>query len=127
MIEANRQLKDYEKIGGKPRLVTPVKIRRPRLVGLAAAPGFAHGRAHVVGTFLSAVDRNQRARDRQAELKRLDEALSRSRSELDTLKARMAPLMAAADLEIFDGHRLILEDPDFVEPDPRHDRRRLRG
>jgi phosphotransferase system, enzyme I, PtsP len=114
MIEANRQLKDYEKIGGKPRLATPVKMRRPRLVGLGAAPGFAHGRAHVVGTFLSTVDRNQRARDRQAELKRLDEALARSRSELETLKARMAPLMAAADLEIFDGHRLILEDPDFV-------------
>ncbi len=115
MIEANRQLKDYEKIGGKPRLVAPVKIRRPRLVGLAAAPGFAHGAAHVVGTFLSAVDRNQRARDRSAELKRLDEALSRSAAELGVLKARMAPLMADTDLEIFDGHRLILEDPEFIE------------
>ena len=115
MIEANRQLKDYEKIGGKPRLKAPVKIRRPRLVGLAAAPGFAHGRAHVVGTFLSTVDRNQRSRDHQAELKRLDEALARSRTELETLKARMAPLMAEADLEIFDGHRLILEDPEFVD------------
>jgi phosphotransferase system, enzyme I, PtsP len=115
MIEANRQLKDYEKIGGKPRLAAPQKIRRPRLVGLAAAPGFAHGRAHVVGTFLSTVDRNQRARDRQVELKRLEEALSRSRAELAALKARMTPLMAEADLEIFDGHRLILEDPEFID------------
>ena len=43
MIEANRQLKDYEKVGGKTRLAAPVKIRRPRLVGLAAAPDSAMG------------------------------------------------------------------------------------
>lgn len=114
MIEANRQLKDYEKIGGKTRRAAPTKIRRPRLVGLPAAPGFARGEAHVVGTFLSTIDRNQRARDVKAELKRLEEALTRSRAELTALKARMAPLMPEADLKIFDGHRLILEDEEFI-------------
>ena len=82
MIEANRQLKDYEKVGGKTRLTTPLQIRRPRLVGLPASPGFALGQAHVVGTFLSTIDRNQRARDVKAEQKRIEEALDRSRSEL---------------------------------------------
>ncbi len=114
MIEANRQLKDYEKVGGKTRLATPVKMRRPRLIGLPAAPGFARGEAHVVGTFLSTIDRNQRVRDVKAELKRLDEALTRSRTELSALKARMAPLMPEGDLKIFDGHRLILEDEEFI-------------
>jgi|YelNatPaOPRAMG01_1025707.scaffolds.fasta_scaffold01488_26 phosphotransferase system enzyme I (PtsP) len=114
MIEANRQLKDYEKVGGKTRLAAPTKIRRPRLVGLPAAPGFARGQAHVVGTFLSTIDRNQRARDVKAELRRLEEALTRSRAELTALKARMAPLMPEADLKIFDGHRLILEDEEFI-------------
>jgi phosphotransferase system, enzyme I, PtsP len=114
MVEANRQLKDYEKVGGKTRVAAPVKIRRPRLVGLPAAPGFAQGIAHVVGMFLSTVDRNQRARDSKAELKRLEEALVRSRSELGVLKNRMAPLMPESDLEIFDGHRLILEDEEFL-------------
>ena len=114
MIEANRQLKDYEKVGGKARMKPPQKIRRPRLVGLPAAPGFAQGLAHVVGTFLSTIDRNQRARDTKAERKRLDEALERSRAELEVLKARMAPLMPEQDLKIFDGHRLILEDDEFV-------------
>jgi phosphotransferase system, enzyme I, PtsP len=114
MIEANRQLKDYEKVGGKARMKPPQKIRRPRLVGLPAAPGFAQGVAHVVGTFLSTIDRNQRARDTKAERKRLDEALERSRAELEVLKARMAPLMPEQDLKIFDGHRLILEDDEFV-------------
>ena len=61
MIEANRQLKDYEKVGGKTRVAAPVKIRRPRLVGLPAAPGFAIGGAHVVGTFMSTIDRNLRS------------------------------------------------------------------
>ncbi len=114
MIEATRQLKDYEKVGGKTRLAEPVKIRRPRLVGLPASPGFAHGMAHVVGTFLSSIDRNQRARDVKAELKRLDDALARSASELAALRARMEPLMPEADLRIFDAHRLILEDEEFT-------------
>jgi phosphotransferase system, enzyme I, PtsP len=114
MIEANRQLKGYEKVGGKTRIAAPVKIRRPRLVGLPAAPGFARGFAHIVGTFLSSIDRNLRTRDVKAELRRLEQALERSRSELDALKARMAPLMPEADLKIFDGHRLILEDEEFI-------------
>src|SRR6202051_3705474 len=92
MIEANRQLKGYEKVGGATRLAAPVKIRRPRLVGLAAAPGFARGVAHVVGTFLSSIDRNLRVRDPKAEPKRLEEALTRSRGELAALKGRMEPL-----------------------------------
>jgi phosphotransferase system, enzyme I, PtsP len=115
MIEANRQLKDYEKVGGKTRLAEPVKIRRPRLVGLAASPGFAHGIAHVVGAFLTTIDRNQRARDAKAELKRLDDALERAKSELSALRTRMEPLMPEADLRIFDAHRLILEDEEFIE------------
>jgi phosphotransferase system, enzyme I, PtsP len=114
MIEANRQLKDYEKVGGKTRVKTPTKVRRPRLVGLPAAPGFAQGIAHVVGTFLSTIDRNQRTRDIKAELKRIDDAVERSRVELVALKARMEPLMPEADLQIFDGHRLILEDDEFI-------------
>ncbi|MGO9601957.1 MAG: phosphoenolpyruvate--protein phosphotransferase [Candidatus Binataceae bacterium] len=115
MIEANRQLKDYEKVGGKTRVKAPTKIRRPRLVGLPAAPGFAQGGAHLVGTFLSSIERNQRVRDIKAEQKRLEDALERSRAELVALKVRMEPMMPEADLQIFDGHRLILEDEEFVK------------
>src|SRR3984893_9066756 len=114
MIEANRQLKGYEKIGGETRVAAPVKVRRPRLVGLAAAPGFGHGIAHVVGTFLSTIDRNLRARDVRGEHKRLEEALTRSLSELDAVKRRMAPLMPESELKIFDAHKMILEDDEFV-------------
>jgi phosphotransferase system enzyme I (PtsI) len=44
----------------------------------------------------------------------LEQALVRSRGELSALKFRMAPLMPEADLKIFDGHRLILEDEEFI-------------
>ncbi|MGH7905235.1 MAG: phosphoenolpyruvate--protein phosphotransferase, partial [Candidatus Binataceae bacterium] len=37
-----------------------------------------------------------------------------SRSELVALRARMTPLMPEDDLRIFDGHRLILEDEEFI-------------
>jgi phosphotransferase system enzyme I (PtsP) len=114
MIEANRQLKGYEKVGGATRIAAPVKMRRPRLVGLAASPGFARGVGHIVGTFLSSIDRNLRTRDAKAETKRLEEALVRSRAELAALKIRMEPLMPEGELKIFDGHRLILEDEEFV-------------
>ena len=44
MIEANRQLKDYEKVGGKARLKPPIKVRRPRLVGLPRGARLRAGR-----------------------------------------------------------------------------------
>ena len=114
MIEANRQLKGYEKIGGETRVKAPVKVRRPRLVGLAAAPGFGHGVAHVVGTFLSTIDRNLKTRDIRAEHKRLEEALARSLAELDAVRHRMTPLMPESELKIFDAHKMILQDDEFV-------------
>jgi len=116
MIEANRQLKGYEKVGGETRVAAPVKVRRPRLVGLAAAPGFARGVAHVVGTFLSTIDRNLRSSDLKGELKRLEEAAARSRNELSAVKSRMATLMAESELKIFDAHRMILDDEEFLGP-----------
>jgi phosphotransferase system enzyme I (PtsP) len=114
MIEANRQLKGYEKVGGRTRIAQPIKVRRPRLVGLPAAPGFARGAAHVVGAYLSSIDRNLRGRDAKLEAHRLEEALVRSRGELAALRTRMAPMMPEADLKIFDAHRLILEDEEFI-------------
>src|ERR1700683_5032196 len=126
MIEANRQLKDFEKVGGKPRHAAPAKIRRPRLAGLSASPGFAQGNAHVVGTFLSSVDRHQKSRDPKVESKRFEAALARSLAELATLRIRMQPLMPESDLKIFDGHRMILEDEECVRPPhPRHYRQRF--
>ena len=122
MIEANRQLKGYEKIGGETRVAAPVKVRRPRLVGLAAAPGFGHGVAHVVGTFLSTIDRNLRARDIRGEHKRLEEALVRSLAELDAVRHRMTPLMPESELKIFDAHKHDPTGRRIRRPHPRHRR-----
>jgi phosphotransferase system enzyme I (PtsP) len=114
MIEANRQLKNFEKVGGKTRVVTPVRIRRPRLMGLAASPGFGHGCAHLTKATYNHVDRALRASAPMAELKRFDEAVMRARAELARLKRLMVPLMPEAELRIFDSHRLVLEDDEFI-------------
>jgi phosphotransferase system enzyme I (PtsP) len=114
MIEANRELKNFEKVGGKTRRVVPPKIRRPRLVGLAASPGFGQGCAHVVGGSHDNVDRALRTATPMAELKRLEDAVAHARAELDRLKSLMAPLIPRAELRIFDSHRLLLEDEEFI-------------
>ena len=79
MIEANRQLKDYEKVGGKTRLAAPMKIRRPRLVGLSAAARI-RTRRRARGRHLSHHHRSSievRA-IRKLEARRLEEALARA-------------------------------------------------
>ena len=126
MIEANRQLKDYEKVGGKTRVAAPAKIRRPRLVGLSASPGFAQGDAHVVGTFLSSVDRHQNSRDPKVESKRFEEALARSLAELaradsdGTADARVGPQDFRRPSHDPRGRRV-------RRPHPRHHYQRLHG
>ncbi len=114
MIEANLQLKQFEKVGGKARRVTAPRIRRPRLVGLPASPGFGQGRAHIIGATQDNISRTQRTTAISAELARFEQAVERSRAELESLKRLMAPLMAEAELRIFDSHRLVLEDEEFL-------------
>ena len=127
MIEANRQLKGYEKIGGETRVKAPVKVRRPRLVGLAAAPGFGHGVAHVVGTFLSTIDRNLRARDIRVEHKRLEEALVAL--ALRTRRGAASDGAADAGVRAQDFRRPQNDSAGrrVRRPHPRHRRHRLRG
>ena len=52
--------------------------------------------------------------DPKAEGKRIEDALSRSVSELATLRARMQPRLPESELRIFDGQRMVLEDKEFV-------------
>jgi signal transduction protein with GAF and PtsI domain len=52
--------------------------------------------------------------DPNAEGKRLEDALSRSLSELAALRARMEPLLSESELSVFDGQRMILTDEEFV-------------
>ena len=54
------------------------------------------------------------SRDPTAEVKRLEDALSRSLNELAASRARMEPLISEPDLKFFDGQRMILEDEEFV-------------
>lgn len=52
--------------------------------------------------------------DQKVEAKLLEVALSRSLSELATLRARMEAIMSESDLRVLDGRRMILEHEEFV-------------
>src|SRR5260370_20699420 len=58
--------------------------------------------------------REQKSRTPRAEGRRFEYAFTGSLPELATLRARMEPLMPESDLKIFDGHRMILEDEEFI-------------
>jgi phosphoenolpyruvate-protein phosphotransferase (PTS system enzyme I) len=52
--------------------------------------------------------------DPKVEAKLLEDALSRSLSDLAALRARMEPTMSESYLRVFEGRRMILEDEEFV-------------
>ncbi len=115
MIEANRQLKDYEKVGGKTRIKAP-RQNPPPAPGRTARRARLRPRRRATWSALSsapsiAISARATSRPSASALKRRWTARAPSSS---VLKARMAPLMPEHDLKIFDGHRLILEDDEFV-------------
>lgn len=57
-----------------------------------------------------------RAGDVEPELRALDEAVARSRTELDDLVARATVRLGAGEAGVFDAHLAILEDPAFQDP-----------
>ena len=105
MIEANRQLKDYEKIGGETRVNAPVKTAPPAPGRIwRRRPASATAVAHVVGTFLSTIDRNLRTRDIRRPSTSASKRRSCARSPNSTRsRHRMASLMPESELKIFDG------------------------
>ncbi len=85
---------------------------RALLHGLAAAPGWAVGRAR----FLDRVDLEvprYRAADPAAEWARYEAAAARARADLETLAARMQTELGEAQARIFQAHALALSDPDL--------------
>lgn len=56
------------------------------------------------------------AKDPAAELTRLEEALAKSRSELEAIKQRTLQELGEKKAEIFESHLLILDDPELLDP-----------
>jgi phosphotransferase system enzyme I (PtsP) len=115
---ATKRLKEAEQTIGAPRPV-PARARartQVRLHGLAAAPGFGRGRAHLVQapvSFETVEDR--RAKNPAKELKRFTRAVEASAKQLTSLKERLVSRLPEFDAAVFDAHSLMLQDRGFLE------------
>ncbi len=86
-----------------------------KIKGIAASAGIAIARAFILEHPDYTVTRKQ-ADDVQAELAKLDDALAKSRAELEAIKARTMAELGEKKAEIFESHLLILSDPELIDP-----------
>jgi phosphotransferase system enzyme I (PtsI) len=84
--------------------------------GIAASPGIQIGKAYVLKEQKPVIDRNNIAEDKiDAEIKRLEEAINKSRAQLVRIKERAERELGSGKAEIFGAHLLVLEDPVFLD------------
>jgi phosphotransferase system enzyme I (PtsP) len=85
-------------------------------VGIAGAPGVAIGRA-VVAYRLADLESipDREARDTEQELRRLSNAMSATRAEIEDLKGRMASVLPTEEQALFDAYLLLLGSDSLVE------------
>ncbi|GIO55762.1 phosphoenolpyruvate--protein phosphotransferase [Paenibacillus cineris] len=86
-----------------------------KIKGIAASAGIAIARAFILEHPDYAVSRKQ-ADDVQSELAKLDDALAKSRVELEAIKERTLAELGEKKAEIFESHLLILSDPELIDP-----------
>lgn len=86
------------------------------LSGLAGSPGLAYGYAFIHYEKLGKVRMETiHASGVQNELKRLDNAISRSKQELEALRVEASNSVGNELSRIFDAQMMILEDDDFLD------------
>ncbi|TLS49208.1 phosphoenolpyruvate--protein phosphotransferase [Paenibacillus antri] len=82
--------------------------------GIAASPGIVIAKAYVAEAE-SFVPELASAANPAAEEARLDAAIAKARAELEAIKNDAAARIGADKAEIFEGHLLLLEDPDLID------------
>ncbi|MET0152186.1 MAG: phosphoenolpyruvate--protein phosphotransferase [Candidatus Binatia bacterium] len=116
MIAAIHQLRAYEKQQDLDSQSAEERSRTARLVGVAAAPGFGIGAAHVLRPLVSFDQVGElRSEDPAAEWQRFRKALDGSVTQIDDLKSRMSDRVPEVDGSLFDTHRMMLEDKSFLD------------
>jgi phosphotransferase system, enzyme I, PtsP len=113
MVAAIKRLQAYEKREDRPE---SAPHGRARLTGLAAAPGFGRGRAHLLQppvSFAFVEDARSDAPP-EDERKRFRRAITASVEEMETLKERLQKRLPEFDPAIIDAHRLMVEDRGFL-------------
>ena len=111
MVNALKRLRSYEG-RGKEHTSEPPRKFRSRLTGLAACPGFAYGKAHILQrrVDLGAIQKTHTG-DPQGELERFRSAVQRAGAQVEAIKTRMIALISDEAGAIFDVHKMLLNDP----------------
>ena len=116
MIAAIHQLRAYEKQQDLDSRTTEERSRTARLVGVAAAPGFGIGAAHVLRPLVSFDQVGElRSEDPAGEWQRFRKAIEGSVAQVEDLKSRMSDRVPEVDGSLFDTHRMMLEDKSFLD------------
>ncbi len=86
------------------------------LKGVAASPGIAIGKAHVIKSYQININTEVIAQeDLEAQIKRLDEAIASSKSQIMKIKEKAERELGADKAEIFGAHLMVLEDPVLLD------------
>jgi phosphotransferase system enzyme I (PtsP) len=117
MIDAIGRLRAYEeRLDAEGGADTEERQRSLRLGGVAAAPGFGIGIAHVLRPLVSFDHIGEmRAEDPAKERERFQRARDESIREIEEMKSQMSDRMPEVDSSLFDTHRMMLEDKSFTE------------
>mgnify|MGYP000457634741 FL=1 len=81
--------------------------------GIGASPGIVIGKALVVEENEIVIEKKA-INDLEAEVKKLNDAVEISKTELEKVKAKVANDLGEEEAEIFGAHLLVLEDPEFI-------------
>jgi len=115
MLDAVKRLSAYER-EREEKPTAKGKVGRTRLTGISASPGFGVGQAHLVHSHIHfAALAERRTEEPELEIQQLHAAIRRSVEELDMLQERVKERLPEIDCSIFDAHRMMLEDPGFLE------------
>lgn len=83
--------------------------------GIAAAAGIAIAKAFRLEHAELAVDKRS-VSDAAAEIAKFEEALEKSRADLEALKEKTRQQLGDEKAEIFESHLLVLSDPELLDP-----------
>ncbi len=114
MLDAIKKLQAYERQQRSPA-AAPATVSL-RLIGVAAAPGFGIGRAHLLQPDVSfAAMPQRRPRSLRRERERFHAAIEQSVDEVARLKARVQRSYPEIDPALFDVQQLMLTDQSFLQ------------
>ncbi|RWR14040.1 phosphoenolpyruvate--protein phosphotransferase [Siminovitchia fortis] len=86
-----------------------------KLTGIGASEGIAIAKAYLLEEPVLKIEKIGAA-DKEAEVKRFEEAINRAKSELEQIKEHANRKLGADKAEIFAAHLLVLADPELIQP-----------